>query len=119
MAEILRQHGISGVEEGADLSTVTSYKVGGPAELLIRPDSEAALADALRLLAENNVDYAVVGWGSNLIVADEGFAGAVIQLGPGFRYVTVPAFSADATSVEVEVGAATMNNHLVRELHKN
>ncbi len=66
------------------LSGYTTYRVGGPASLLVtleRSDDLAALADAV---ARTRVAVLVVGRGSNLLVADEGFAGVAVVLGEAF-----------------------------------
>lgn len=118
LAEALRRAGVSRVDTDVSLAEHTTYRVGGPAALLIRPESAAEVVTAVRLLGDAQVPWSAVGWGSNLIVADEGFPGAVIKLGEGLRYVKLPrAWSEDAGEVQVLVGAATMNNHLVRRLH--
>lgn len=67
----------------------TTYRVGGSAAVLVTPDSVAALCEALDVLAECGVEVAVVGGGSNLLVSDAGFDGAVVKLGEGFQDLEV------------------------------
>jgi UDP-N-acetylmuramate dehydrogenase len=63
-----------------DLSALTWFRVGGPAQLLFTPADEADLAYLMaRLPAE--IPVTVVGLGSNLIVRDGGIPGLVIRLG--------------------------------------
>ncbi len=120
MVQALQQHGISDVTLDAPLADHNSYRVGGRAAALVCPNSIAEVAATLRVLAENGTRYAVIGWGSNLICSDDGFDGVVIKLGEGLRYVEPLGLGGEqgAASQRVRVGAATMNNHLVRELHK-
>jgi UDP-N-acetylmuramate dehydrogenase len=67
------------------LGSLTTYRVGGPAALLCRVAEEAELVYVAEALAGGDVPVLVVGKGSNLLVADRGFPGLVIVLGPGFE----------------------------------
>jgi len=71
------------------LGPFTTYRVGGPAALLLRADGEADLALARQALAASGIEVLVVGRGSNLLVADSGFAGLVVTLGDGFSSIEV------------------------------
>jgi UDP-N-acetylmuramate dehydrogenase len=56
----------------------TTFKVGGPADLYIRPVSEQELLQTLTVLREGGIPWFVLGGGANILVADEGIRGAVI-----------------------------------------
>jgi UDP-N-acetylmuramate dehydrogenase len=64
----------------APLAPRTSVRVGGPADLLVRPADPADLAVLLSACAELHVPVLVLGAGANLLVADAGFRGVVIRL---------------------------------------
>jgi UDP-N-acetylenolpyruvoylglucosamine reductase len=68
----------AGVSRDHPLARLTTVRTGGPADFFARPESAAELvrawADAER------IDVGVVGSGSNLLVADEGFRGLVLKL---------------------------------------
>lgn len=67
-----------------------SYRVGGPAELLAEPVDDADLASLLAVCEGRGLPQLVMGGGSNLLVADEGFAGVVIRLrSPAFQEIEV------------------------------
>jgi len=68
------------IEEGVALSRFTTLGAGGPARWFARPESTAELAEALRYAREEEVGVAVVGLGSNLLVADEGVELLVVKL---------------------------------------
>jgi UDP-N-acetylenolpyruvoylglucosamine reductase len=68
------------IEERVPLSRFTTIGVGGPARWLARPETAAELEEALRHAAEHGLDVAVVGLGSNLLVADEGVNALVLKL---------------------------------------
>ena len=63
----------------------TSYRIGGPARAFIVADSVSALTSVIRTCVSAQVPWVVVGRGSNLLVADEGYPGAVIVLGRDFK----------------------------------
>jgi UDP-N-acetylmuramate dehydrogenase len=77
----------------------TTYRVGGPAALFVEAGDEGELVAVARALDGLGVPVLVVGRGSNLLVADAGFAGLAVALGEGFADLRV-----DAT--EVRAGAA-------------
>lgn len=76
------------VDVGARLADLTWFRVGGPAEVLFRPEDTADLAAALQALPAD-VPVTVIGVGSNLLVRDGGVDGLVIKLGRGFAGVEV------------------------------
>ena len=61
------------------LANLTTLRVGGPARELVRASSEAELVDAVRAADADGTPVLVLGGGSNLLVADEGFDGVVVQ----------------------------------------
>lgn len=63
------------------MSRHTSFRIGGPADLLARPQSEQELEALLAKAAANAVPVTLVGNGSNLLVRDKGIRGLVIKLG--------------------------------------
>jgi UDP-N-acetylmuramate dehydrogenase len=70
------------------LARHTSYRIGGPADLLALPDGADELAAVIRACRETGVPCTLLGAGSNLLVGDGGMPGVVVKLGPGFRQVT-------------------------------
>jgi UDP-N-acetylmuramate dehydrogenase len=72
----------------APLGARTTYRVGGPAALLVEADDEDDLAHVHDALARvgASVPVLVLGEGSNLLVADAGFPGLVVSPGRGFAW---------------------------------
>lgn len=66
--------------ENEPMSRHCSFRIGGAAAAFCRVSDEAQLAALLALLRREGVPYAVIGRGSNLLVSDGGFPGAVVQL---------------------------------------
>jgi len=68
------------VEHDVALARFTTIGTGGPARLFARPRTLADLEDALARAGEEGLPVAVVGLGSNLLVADEGVDAVVLRL---------------------------------------
>ncbi|MGN1350755.1 MAG: UDP-N-acetylmuramate dehydrogenase [Anaerovoracaceae bacterium] len=68
------------VERDAALSEYTTFKVGGPADLLIKPGDLLQLMAVMFIIRREQIPYVVLGNGSNVLVKDGGFRGAVILL---------------------------------------
>jgi UDP-N-acetylmuramate dehydrogenase len=81
LAAELRKILQSPVLVGEPLRRHTTWRIGGPAGLFIAPRNERELLAALRFLAEVAMPWMVLGSGSNLLVRDGGFPGAVIHTG--------------------------------------
>ncbi len=69
------------------MSRHTTFGVGGPADLYLAPEDDAALARALSLLYQAQVPVRLLGNGSNVLVSDRGVRGAVIRLTPRFAEI--------------------------------
>ncbi len=68
------------VEQNYPLAKQTWYGLGGPADYFIRPQTTEQLQQVIRRCNENNVKTHTIGFGSNLLIGDEGLRGAVIKL---------------------------------------
>lgn len=73
-----RQQGIP-ARPGAPLSAYTTFRIGGPAGLLCEPESEEQFVALLREIHRLNVRCYLLGNGSNVLFADEGFDGVVVR----------------------------------------
>jgi len=69
-----------GVERDYPLARLTTVRTGGPADWFARPTEEDSLVAILRWAAADGKAVGVVGSGSNLLVADDGFHGIAIKL---------------------------------------
>ena len=66
-------------KENEPLAAHCTFKIGGPADVFILPESEAQLCAAVALCKAEAVRYYLLGNGSNILFADEGYRGAVID----------------------------------------
>ena len=69
----------SGIFMEEPMKKHTTFRVGGPADVLVQPD-ETTLAAVLGLCRQHNVPYSFIGNGSNLLVGDKGIRGVVIEM---------------------------------------
>jgi UDP-N-acetylmuramate dehydrogenase len=71
------------------LASYTTFRIGGPAAFLIQPKSTEEIVNTVRLCQELKYPYYVMGNGSNLLVSDKGFQGAVIKLGQAYGNILI------------------------------
>jgi UDP-N-acetylmuramate dehydrogenase len=88
------------------LSHHTSFKIGGPANLLAIPYGEEALGELLKRIKRNRMRSYILGNGSNLLALDNGFPGVVIKITKGFKTIR-------QQELILEVGAGIPLSYLV------
>ena len=84
----LRKAGIA-IERNVPLAPYTTFRIGGPADLLAVIQTTEEAAAAFRLAKQEGISVYVLGKGSNLLVADAGVRGLIITLGEGLSGMTV------------------------------
>ena len=92
--------GQENVKEDEPMKKHTTFRVGGPADYFLTPENEGQVQSVIALLKEKKVPYYIVGNGSNLLVGDKGFRGAVVQIYQKMNQITV-----DGESVCAQAGA--------------
>lgn len=80
--------GKDGIRQMEPMSKHTTFRVGGPADVLVTPDC-AALARVIRLCQSKKEPYYIIGNGSNLLVGDGGIRGVVIETKGVLNEITV------------------------------
>ncbi len=65
----------------------TTFRIGGPADYYVTPDSPEEIALTVLFCKQNNLPYYIIGNGSNLLVGDYGFRGVIIQVGNKFDHI--------------------------------
>ena len=83
------------------MSKHTSFKIGGNADAYIKVNNLSKLSAILKECQTSDVDYMLLGNGSNLLVSDDGIRGAVIRLDGDFRKITL----VDDTTIFCGAGA--------------
>lgn len=72
--------GEQNVKENEPMKKHTTFRVGGPADYFLTPENAEQVKETIIYLKEKEVPYYVVGNGSNLLVGDQGFRGAIVQI---------------------------------------
>ena len=96
---------------GEPLARHTSFRIGGPADLLVVPESVEELALVLRAAGGCAARVTLLGGGSNVLVGDRGVRGVVVKLGRGFARVE---WHEGEGGAEVRAGAAANLGRLAR-----
>ena len=99
------------VKENVDLKSYNTYKVSTISKYLIDVKSEELLVNLIKYLKENNINYFILGNGSNVVFPNEPFDGVIIKLN-GLNAI-------DIDDDEVYVGAGVMLPKLVNETVNN
>lgn len=86
---LLRKQIEGNVEHDVSLAGLTTLKVGGPARTLVRAESVGDLQAVAAVCTDMALPWLVIGRGSNMLIADDGWPGVAISLGRGLRGVTV------------------------------
>ena len=58
----------------------TTFRIGGPADLFLVPETEAEVSEIIKICRNADMPYFILGNGSNLLVGDGGYRGVVIQV---------------------------------------
>ena len=82
MEQLKQQLAEAGIafKENEPLAAHCTFKIGGPARLFVQPADRAQLCCAITLCKAQNTRYYLLGNGSNILFADEGYDGAVLDI---------------------------------------
>lgn len=79
VSEIAARLGGDRLERDAILAPHTTFKIGGPADLMYRALNQEELAEAVRTARDLGIPFFLLGLGANILVGDKGFRGLVIK----------------------------------------
>ena len=99
------------ISTGVPLSRFSTYRVGGPAALLIKVEDTSVFSLLVKALKKFQLPILLIGNGSNLLISDDGFEGAVLKLGESFETIEIE-------GEVVKAGAAVKLPVLARETVK-
>ncbi len=91
--------GKDGVSVNEPMANHTSFKIGGPADIMTYPGNSNQLVNIVKECVKSNIPYMVMGNGTNLLVSDKGIRGVVIKI-----YDNLAAFKVDNDTIELEAG---------------
>ena len=92
--------GESQVKVDEPMSIHTTFRIGGTADYFVMPSSISELQSVLHLLKKSDIEYYVIGNGSNLLVSDKGYDGVIIHL-----FKNMSAMRIEGNKVYVQAGA--------------
>ena len=87
MIKQLRHEDVGIVLENEPLANHTTWKIGGPADILIQPKDKIGLVKAMKLVYKYQLPWRVIGKGSNLLVRDKGIRGVVFKMADGLNHL--------------------------------
>ena len=82
------------------MKNYTTFRIGGKADILLKPSTYNQVAEIIKLCKQHEIPYYILGNGSNLLVADEGYRGVIIQI-----YQNLSKISIEGNEVTAEAGA--------------
>ncbi len=97
-------------KENFPIHTLTSYRIGGPARYFFEAKNPDELRTALKEAKKRNLEFFVLGGGTNLLIGDEGFPGLVLK--PSINFIKL-------SGEEVSVGAGVLVADLINFLIEN
>lgn len=101
LEDFCRQHTIA-CERNVPLAGHSTFRIGGPARLYLRPGSEEQIALVYAQAQRLSVPMLVFGKGSNILFPDEGVDYAVLQIGPAYAGMRL----VDEVTIDCDAGAA-------------
>ena len=99
------------ISTGVPLSRFSTYRVGGPAALFIKIEDTTVFSTLVKALKKFHLPVLLIGNGSNVLISDDGFEGAVLKLGESFETIEIE-------GEVVKAGAAVKLPVLARETVK-
>ncbi len=96
------------------LKNHTSFKIGGPADAMIIVHSENDIVNAIKICRENNLEYFIMGNGTNLLIRDSGMRKVVIKIASGFEKIEIEdnIIIADAGALLSTISKRALANNL-------
>ena len=94
------------------LSRMTTFRIGGPADLVVMPSNEIELCAVITILSEHCVRFMPLGAGSNLLFSDEGFRGAIVSLS---KMKLIEIIENNKSKIKMRVSAGTPLPAVVRK----
>lgn len=101
IADLLRETaGADAVFTQESMKKHTTFRIGGPADVFVAPDTVEKAARVIQACRREQVPYYIIGNGSNLLVSDAGYRGVIVQIYKNLSEITV-----EGNIVTVQAGA--------------
>lgn len=89
------------IRKKALMKDYTSFKIGGPADVLVEPKDIKELVELIKFLRKQGIIYYIIGNGTNILVSDKGVRGCVVRIGKNLSKIKV-----NGNKIEAEAGAS-------------
>jgi UDP-N-acetylmuramate dehydrogenase len=103
------------IQENVPLAPLTTLKIGGAARFFVAAKTEAEVLEAINFAQEKSLEIFILGGGSNVLIADKGFDGLVLQI----ALEGISTFQADDSKVYVTAQAGEDWDELVEYCVEN
>lgn len=87
--EIFSQNNVGKILYNEPMANHTTFKIGGPCDVMILPSNEEEILNALKIIKNNNLEYMIIGNGSNLLVRDKGIRKVIIKLNDNYSNIEI------------------------------
>ncbi|HBN85424.1 MAG TPA: hypothetical protein DDZ89_16460, partial [Clostridiales bacterium] len=108
--------GDSYISTRVPLKQYTSFRIGGPADIIVFPPNIELLKKVVSYLSQNQVTRLLIGNGTNLLVSDQGFRGVVVHTGKNLKTIQVQedekCIYAQCGALLSAIAAAALKNNL-------
>lgn len=111
LIKLIEDNKFGSYKENVSLKTLTTYKVGGNARIIVFPNSVESLKEILLYIKNNNLKYKIFGNGSNILASSRDYDGVIIKL------TELKNMKQEGENVEAEAGYnfALLANQLSKE----
>lgn len=89
------------IRQKALMKDFTSFKIGGPADIVAEPKDIKELVELIKFLRNQGIIFYILGNGTNILVSDKGVRGCVVRIGKNLSKIRV-----NGTRIEAEAGAS-------------
>ena len=101
--KLININGEKQVAESEPMSRHTTFRIGGPAKVFVSPDNIEKIIKTIELLKNEKCDYFILGNGSNILAADEGYDGVVVSTG-NLKNLNIEREESNETFIYAEAG---------------
>lgn len=98
LINLINKENLGNYKENVSLKTLTTYKTGGEASLLVLPNNVESLKKIVKYLKDNNIKFKIFGNGSNILASSNKYNGVIIKL------TNMKDFKQNGEHIEVEAG---------------
>lgn len=113
LLDLLKKTDVGQIKENVLMKDYTTMKIGGPADILIEPNTTFQIKNIVEIAKSTNTKLTIIGNGSNLLVRDKGIRGIVIVLKDNFSKIKIEDNIASAQA------GATLRNTAIKSFENN